>query len=215
MCLCLVVGFVGFILKQRKYLVMNDVTIPHALCIEKNIVYNVISFRERWYGFRKPQYGYPEHRITLCEINSIKTDNIDGYIINTGITCISSFTKNKIIIVISIYWSLTWESFEGNNSNDILSFNHYYLCLKWSTSLSGHKHLASNCKVIQWTFDIMLFPNFLSPSYMNEYAVCQLTYHGLVSYSVELRNMTWPGFNFYFGNTVYCGGLYSWFIKFL
>ena len=163
----------------------------------------------------KPQCGDPGHRITLCEINSIKTDNIDGYIINTGITCISSFTKNKIIIVISIYWSLTWESFEGNNSNDILSFNHYYLCLKWSTSLSGHKHLASNCKVIQWTFDIMLFPNFLSPSYMNEYAVCQLTYHGLVSYSVELRNMTWPGFNFYFGNTVYCGGLYSWFIKFL
>ena len=34
---------------------MNDVTIPHALCIEKNIVYYVISFREGWYGFRKPQ----------------------------------------------------------------------------------------------------------------------------------------------------------------
>ena len=25
---------------------MNDATIPHALCIEKNIVYYVISFRE-------------------------------------------------------------------------------------------------------------------------------------------------------------------------
>ena len=25
---------------------MNDPTIPHALCIEKNIVYYVISFRE-------------------------------------------------------------------------------------------------------------------------------------------------------------------------
>ena len=25
---------------------MNDVTIPHALCIEKNSVYYVISFRE-------------------------------------------------------------------------------------------------------------------------------------------------------------------------
>ena len=25
---------------------MNDVTIPHALCIDKNIVYYVISFRE-------------------------------------------------------------------------------------------------------------------------------------------------------------------------
>ena len=30
-------------------------------------------------GFRKPQCGDPEHRITLCEIYSIKTDNIDGY----------------------------------------------------------------------------------------------------------------------------------------
>ena len=27
------------------------------------------------------QCGDPEHRITLCEINSIKSDNIDGYII--------------------------------------------------------------------------------------------------------------------------------------
>ena len=58
------------------------VTIPHALCIEKNIVYYVISFREGRYGFRKPKCGDPENRITLCEINSIKTDNIDGYIIN-------------------------------------------------------------------------------------------------------------------------------------
>ena len=62
---------------------MNDVTIPHS-----NIVYYVISFRERWYGFRKPQCGDPEHRITLCEIHSIKVDNIDGYIIKF---CISTF----------------------------------------------------------------------------------------------------------------------------
>ena len=59
---------------------MNDVTIPHALCIEKNIVFYIINFREGWYGFRKPQCGDPEHLITLCEINSIKTDNIGGYI---------------------------------------------------------------------------------------------------------------------------------------
>ena len=44
-------------------------------------VYYVISFREGWYGFRKPQCGDPEHRITLWEIYSIKTENIDGYII--------------------------------------------------------------------------------------------------------------------------------------
>ena len=64
---------------------------PHALCIEKNIVFYVISFWEEWYGFRKPQCGDPEHRITLCEIYSIKTDNIDGYIIHVNVnisTCI-------------------------------------------------------------------------------------------------------------------------------
>ena len=62
---------------------MNDVTIPDALCIEKNIVYYVISFREGWYGLKKPQSSDPEHWITLCEINSIKTNNIDGYIIKS------------------------------------------------------------------------------------------------------------------------------------
>ena len=33
---------------DKKILVcdINDVTIPHALCIEKNIVYYIISFRE-------------------------------------------------------------------------------------------------------------------------------------------------------------------------
>ena len=59
----------------------DDVTIPHALCIEKNIVYYVISFRDGWYGFRKPQCGDPERRIALYEINSIRTDKFDGYII--------------------------------------------------------------------------------------------------------------------------------------
>ena len=49
----------------------------------EKLVYYVISFREGWYGFRKPQCGDPEHRIKLCEINSIKNDNIDGYIINS------------------------------------------------------------------------------------------------------------------------------------
>ena len=54
---------------------MNDVIITHALCIEKNIVYYGKSFREGGYGFRK--------RITLFEINIIKSDNIDGCIIKT------------------------------------------------------------------------------------------------------------------------------------
>ena len=61
---------------------MTDVIISYALCIEKNIVYCIISFREGWYGFRNPQCCNPEHQITLCEINSIKSDNIDGYLIN-------------------------------------------------------------------------------------------------------------------------------------
>ena len=57
---------------------MND-----GIMYWENIVYYVISFREGWYGFGKPQCGDLEHRITLCESNSIKTDNIDGYILNT------------------------------------------------------------------------------------------------------------------------------------
>ena len=63
---------------------MNDVTIPHAFVLRKNIVYYVIGFREVWYVFRKPQCGDPEHPITLCtcEIYIIKTEKIDGYIIN-------------------------------------------------------------------------------------------------------------------------------------
>ena len=58
---------------------MNDVmcAIPHALYI----VYYVISFREVVIWIQQI-CGDPEHRITLCEINSIKNDNIDGYIIN-------------------------------------------------------------------------------------------------------------------------------------
>ena len=75
---------------------MKDVTIPHALCIEKNIVYYVISFREGWYGFRKPQCGDPEHRITLCEMNSIKSDNISGYIINVNYDTFAGYRFENI-----------------------------------------------------------------------------------------------------------------------
>ena len=32
------------------------------------------------------QCGDPEHRITLCEIKSIKTDDNDGYIIKTDLS---------------------------------------------------------------------------------------------------------------------------------
>ena len=82
-CSCLEVGFVGFILKQRKFITVRYEWRHNSM--EKNIVYYVISFREGWYGFRKPQCGDPEHRITLCEFNSIKTDKIGGYIISVFI----------------------------------------------------------------------------------------------------------------------------------
>ena len=80
MTLCLRVGFVSFILKFETDKVlgkniiwcdMNNITKPHALCFEKNILYYVTGFREGWYGFRKPQFGDPEHWITHCEFNSI------------------------------------------------------------------------------------------------------------------------------------------------
>ena len=82
---------------------MNDATIPNALCIEKNIVYYVISFREGRYGFRKPQCGDPEYQITLFEINRIMTDNIDGYIINIIIfTVIFIFLVTTVITILFI-----------------------------------------------------------------------------------------------------------------
>ena len=49
MRLCLGVGFVQTEKDLGTDFVqcdMNDVTIPHELCIEKNMVYHVISFRE-------------------------------------------------------------------------------------------------------------------------------------------------------------------------
>ena len=53
-----------FFFKQKKHLIrilwdINNVTISYALCIEKYIVYYVISFRMGWYEFRKPQRGNP------------------------------------------------------------------------------------------------------------------------------------------------------------
>ena len=41
----------------------------------------------------------PEHRITLCEINSIKTDNIDEYIINIIIKSLIVFHKKKKTVI--------------------------------------------------------------------------------------------------------------------
>ena len=55
---------------------MNDVIILHALCIEKTLC-TTSSVSERG----DMECGDPEPLITLCEINSIKSDNIDGYIV--------------------------------------------------------------------------------------------------------------------------------------
>ena len=77
-----------------------------------NIVYYLISFREGWYGSRKLQCGDLEHSIKLCKINSIKTDNIDGYWIKPGISllkCKNLFFKCYRIL----FWGikLVFESF--------------------------------------------------------------------------------------------------------
>ena len=63
---------------------MTDVTILHVLCIEKKHCVLCHQF-QRGVVFRKLQCGDPQHRITLCEIIGIKTDNNDGFIINTDI----------------------------------------------------------------------------------------------------------------------------------
>ena len=63
---------------------MNDVTIPHAFVLRKTLC-TTSSVSERGDIDSENQCDDPEHRITLCEIYSIKTENIDGYIINVGI----------------------------------------------------------------------------------------------------------------------------------
>ena len=127
MHLCLGVGFVSFILKFETDKVLgkdiircnlNDVTIPHALCIEKNILYYVICFREGWYGFRKTKCCDPEHRITLCEINSIKTDNIGGYIINWITT-----SPDKPVTWLKLF-SYRWHLTLYSNSQAVSSLVH-------------------------------------------------------------------------------------------
>ena len=60
---------------------MNDVTIHHAFVLRKTLC-TTSSVSERGDMDSENQCGDPEHRITLCEIYSIKTENIDGYIIN-------------------------------------------------------------------------------------------------------------------------------------
>ena len=87
MHLCLGVGFVSFILKQIKYLVQilyGAIWMASQylmLCALRKTVCTTSSVSERGDMDSENQCGDPEHRITLCEINSIKTNNIDVYII--------------------------------------------------------------------------------------------------------------------------------------
>ena len=53
-------------------------TIPNELCIWRKTFCTASSVLERG----ELQCGDQGQRIILCEINSFKTDNIDGYIIN-------------------------------------------------------------------------------------------------------------------------------------
>ena len=67
---------------------MNDVTI-----VLRKTLCTTSSVSERG----KPQCGDPEHRITLCEIYSIKTENIDGYIIKRFIKSLETNISNQDI----------------------------------------------------------------------------------------------------------------------
>ena len=104
MCLCLGVGFAGFILKKDKVLCtyfarsdMNDLTIPHAFVLRKTLC-TTSSVSERGdMDSEKPQCNDPEHQITLCEINT--TENIDGYIIKFKITIENSVFITYVFIL--------------------------------------------------------------------------------------------------------------------
>ena len=54
-------------------------------CVLRKTLCTTSSVSERGDRDSENHSGDPEHRITLCEINSIKTDNIDGYIIKPEI----------------------------------------------------------------------------------------------------------------------------------
>ena len=152
---------------------MNDVTIPHALCIEKNIVYNVISFREGWYGFRNPQCGDPEHRITFCEINSIKTDNIGGYIIKdvyrSHFGKCAWFPISRISTKILLYIQIKHLKYSYlRNTHYLILFNHIF-----SENLKPRKKNYRICVVkttanmFDWCSIWPFYPNFygLKPSF--------------------------------------------------
>ena len=66
---------------------MNDVTIPHAfaLCTTSSVSERGDMDSEN-----------PEHRITLCKIYSIKTENIDGYIIKHNTTVKLWTNRNRL-----------------------------------------------------------------------------------------------------------------------
>ena len=133
---------------------MNDVTILHALCIEKNI-----GYREGWYGFRKPQCGDPEHRITLCEIYSIKTKNIDGYIIKPCI-CHKYFIRIFAAVIWLKYYQYGTKTSSINHQNfhryminasnfvcSIVSFNHGTEVHVYIASLKIMVLLTTQCQV--------------------------------------------------------------------
>ena len=54
------------------------------------------SISEKGFRFRKLQCDYREHRITLCKINSIETDSIDGFLINLIITIV--YIHQRLVI---------------------------------------------------------------------------------------------------------------------
>ena len=120
-----------------------------SLCIEKNIVHFVISFRERWYGFRKPQCGDPEHWLTLFEINSIKTDNIDGYIMNYTIT-FKSRLNGHVFWSFIVEWTLL-KRYKIYKFSDFLEQLNYSLQIDFTKTskfcLIGH---------VLWSFIVVL-----------------------------------------------------------
>ena len=61
---------------------MIDVPIPHVLCIEKK---NCVLRHQFLRWVIDMDFSDPKHQITLCEINSIKTHNNYGFLINIHI----------------------------------------------------------------------------------------------------------------------------------
>ena len=115
----------------------NDVTIPHALCFGKTLCAMSSVLDRADMDSENHSVVIRSNRITLFEINSIKTDNIDGYIINQENLLHEQQTdngmKNNIDQMVRHWFQFTdcVVQSEGQNTQRTVRFMAFLLYLIW------------------------------------------------------------------------------------